>query len=65
MRNQLEGRLCLVKDKDGVKKAKIIKVFQKIGFAGHGEIYVSVVFENCGSIWYGDRSYKLEDIDLV
>ena len=65
MQEKLEGKQCLISTKDGVKKAKIVKVFSKVGFFDHGETYVTIVFENCGSIWSGDGSYRLKDIKVL
>ena len=65
MPNTLEGRVCLVRVNGKQERAKIVKVFSKVGFDNHGETYVSVVLENIGSIWSGDRSYKLRDVELL
>lgn len=65
MKSSLEGKTCLVNTERGQKKARIIKVYLKVGFSGHGETFVSVIMQDRCSIWDGDRSYKLKDVEIV
>jgi hypothetical protein len=65
MPHPLEGRLCLVLIKDKQERARIIKVFPKVGFSDHGEAQVSVVLERAQSIWDGDWCFNLRDVELL
>ena len=65
MPHPLEGRLCLVLIKNKQERARIVRVFSKVGFSDHGEVQVSVVLEKARSIWDGDWCFNLKDIELL
>ena len=47
MKDNLEGRLCIVDTRFGSRKAKIIKVYPKVGYNNHPEQYLSdVILDN-------------------
>tara|TARA_B100000287_G_scaffold183813_1_gene173828 strand:+ start:593 stop:790 length:198 start_codon:yes stop_codon:yes gene_type:complete len=61
----LEGRSCIVIYNNTEKKGRIIRVFQKVGFDGHGEAFASILLDESSSIWESDILVKLEDLKVL
>ena len=65
MKAKIEGKNCLIKNKEK-KKAKIIGSFIQVGGPDHGEEFVSLVLEDPDlSMWDREVVCKLKNVKLL